>query len=94
MIIQPFRTWVARYGRWWITTGIILAVLSFFARRYEQSVVGFLIAATGVWGLLLEADLPGKTKFFQRPYLTFLLWFAIGAAVYFSFLYMILLPDH
>lgn len=76
-VILPFRRWVARYGRWIATVGWLLMIDGFWNRRYDHGAVGLLIGALAAWGMLLDADQPGKTRAFQRKNLTSLMWWGI-----------------
>lgn len=81
MSILAFRSWVARYGRWLTVAGWFLAFFSQADKRYEYTVLGLIIASIGAWGLLLHADMPGKSFGYRRPFLNILLWMAITLTV-------------
>ncbi|TWB46623.1 SPW repeat protein [Nitrospirillum viridazoti] len=81
MSILAVRNWIARYGRWWIIAGWLLGFFSQADKRYEYTILGLVIASLGVWGLLLHADMPGKSFGYRRPFLNTLLWMAIALTI-------------
>ncbi|TWB30494.1 hypothetical protein [Nitrospirillum bahiense] len=78
MTVLAVRSWIARYGRWWILAGGFFGFLAQADKRYDYATLGMAIASLGTWGLLLNADMPGKSFGYRRPFLTVLFWLAIA----------------
>ncbi|MBB6254947.1 hypothetical protein [Nitrospirillum iridis] len=87
MSVVAVRSWIARYGRWLIVVGWFLAFFSQGDKRYEYTILGLVIASIGAWGLLLHADMPGKSFGYRRPFLTTLLWMALGLTILYVWLF-------
>lgn len=73
-MVSPFRRWIARYGRWVASVGWIFVVYGLWCRLYDRAAFGFAVGAIAAWGMLLDADQPGKPVAFRRGNLTFLMW--------------------
>ncbi|MEC4594820.1 hypothetical protein VPG91_27740 [Nitrospirillum amazonense] len=81
MSVLAFRSWVARYGRWWILAGVFLGFFAQGDKRYDYATLGMVIASIGAWGLLLHADMPGKSFGYRRPFLTIFLRLTMALTV-------------